>query len=191
MTALWTALALLVLLALWLALAFNALVRARALVREGWSGIDVQLHRRHDLIPNLVETVRAYAAHEAEALARVTALRGAMGASEGTAPGAAVAEAARREGELTRALGRLFAVVEAYPQLKADANYRQLAEQLAAVEDELQMARRYYNGAVRRLNVNVQSFPSNIAARLFGFAEAEFFEIGDEAVRAAPRVRLD
>jgi LemA protein len=102
-----------------------------------------------------------------------------------------VAEAARREGELTRALGRLFAVVEAYPQLKADANYRQLAEQLAAVEDELQMARRYYNGAVRRLNVNVQSFPSNIAARLFGFAEAEFFEIGDEAVRAAPRVRLD
>jgi LemA protein len=187
MTAVWLALGALALVGLWLALAFNALVRARALVREGWSGMEVQLRRRHDLIPNLVEAVRAYGAHEAEALARVTALR-ASGASSG---GGAVAEAARQEGELAQALGRLFAVAEAYPRLKADANYRQLAAQLAAVEDELQLARRYYNGAVRRLNVAVQSFPSNLAARLFGFGVAEFFDTGDEAVRAAPRVRLD
>jgi len=186
MTALWIALGLLVLTCLWLALAFNALVRARTLAREGWSGIDVQLRRRHDLVPNLVEAVRAYAGHEAETLARVTALRG-----PGAAGPAAVAEAARQEGELTLALGRLLAVAEAYPQLKADANFRQLCEQLGAVEDELQMARRYYNGAVRRLNIAVESFPSNIVARLFGFGVAEFFETQDEAVRAAPRVRLD
>lgn len=187
MTAWWIVLAVAALIGLWLALAFNALVRARNLVREGWSGIDVQLRRRHDLVPNLVETVRVYAAHEAETLARVTALRGS-GAGGGRG---AVAEAARLEGELGLALGRLLAVAEAYPQLKADANFRQLSEQLGAVEDELQMARRYYNGAVRRLNIAVESFPSNLAARLFGFGVAEFFETQDEAVRAAPRVRLD
>lgn len=180
----WILCAALALPALWAVLAFNALVRARNLAREGWSGIDVQLRRRHDLVPNLVQSVRAYAAHERDALDRVTRWRAKGQASEGPA------QTARAEGELTRALGRLIAVAEAYPDLKADANFRQLSEQLAEVEDELQMARRYYNGAVRQLNIRVQSFPSNLVARAFGFAAEDYFEIADAAEREAPKVDL-
>ncbi len=185
MQPLWIVPGVLALAALWAAAAFNALVRARNLAREGWSGIDVQLRRRHDLVPNLVACVRAYAGHEREVLERVTRWRAAGHAAQGPA------QAARAEDGLTRALGGLRAVVEAYPDLKADANFRQLSEELAHVEDELQMARRYYNGAVRQLNVRVQSFPSNLVARAFGFAVRDYFEIDDEAQRAAPQVRMD
>jgi len=185
MFVLWIGCGVLGLSVLWLVVAFNALVRGRNLVREGWSGIDVQLKRRHDLIPNLVETVRGYAVHEKAVLDRVTELRNRGVAAQGAA------QSARAEGGLTQALGRLIAVAEAYPELKADAGFRQLSEQLGAIEDEVQLARRYYNGAVRQMNIRVESFPSNIVARLFGFMVSEYFEIYDDAERQVPQVHLD
>jgi LemA protein len=160
---------------------FNGLVRARQMVNEAWSGIDVQLKRRSDLIPNLVDSVKGYAAHERSVLEDVTQLRGAAGAL----PQGDVAARAQAEGALSAALGRLFAVAENYPDLKASGNFLQLQQQLSDLENEIQMARRYYNGAVRNLNVLVQSFPSNIIAGLFGFDLRGFFELagGEDAVR--------
>jgi LemA protein len=162
---------------------YNRLVRQRQMAEEGWSGIDVQLKRRADLVPNLVETVQAYAVHERELLQRVTEARRQAGAA---APGD-VAARAQAEGLLSGALGRLLAVVENYPDLKANQNFLQLQEQLAALEGEIQMARRYYNGATRDLNVLVESFPSNLVAGAFGFAKRAFFET-DDAGRATPQV---
>jgi LemA protein len=163
---------------------YNRLVRQRQMVREGWSGIDVQLKRRSDLIPNLVETVKGYAVHEREALESVVALRNAAQA----VPSDDVAGRARAEGALTAGLGRLFAIAEAYPDLKASANFVELQGSLERVENDLQMARRYYNGAARDLNVAVESFPSNLVARQFGFEQAPFFEIEDAADRQVPKV---
>jgi LemA protein len=160
---------------------YNRLVRQRNLVREGWSGIDVQLRRRADLVPNLVETVKGYAAHERGLFEEIAASRQQSLAAK--APG----EQGEAERRLEGGIGRLLALAEAYPELKADANFRQLQGQLAEVEDQLQMARRYYNGTARDLNTLVQSFPSNLVAGGFGFKEAEFFET-DEASRAAPQV---
>ncbi len=160
---------------------YNRLVRHRNLVREGWSGIDVQLRRRTDLIPNLVETVKAYAAHERSLFEDVTAKR-AMSIAADNVSGQAAAERA-----LTGSLGRLFAVAEDYPQLRADQNFRKLQEQLAEIEDQLQMARRYYNGTVRDFNISVHSFPNLLIAKPFGFHEAPFFET-DESNRVAPTV---
>jgi LemA protein len=159
---------------------YNRLVRQRNLVREGWSGIDVQLKRRTELVPNLVDTVKAYASHERGLFEEVTARRASSIAAH------AVAEQATAERALQGALGRLLAVAEAYPELKANENFLALQEQLAEIEDQLQMARRYYNGTVRDLNIGIQSFPDTLVARPFGFSEEPYFDLddGDAAVPA-------
>jgi len=166
----------------WLVLMYNKLVRLRNMVREGWSGIDVQLKRRSDLVPNLVESVRGYMGHERELLSKVTELRTRSMATRD------VREKGRLEGELSRALANVFAVAEGYPDLKASQNFLELQRQLADVEEQLQLARRYYNGTARNLNIQIESFPSNIVAGLFTFTPAEFFEITDAADRAVPKV---
>lgn len=175
-------LALILGLAGWLIAIYNGLVRKRNLVREGWSGIDVQLKRRNDLIPNLVKTVKGYAVHEKEALENVTQLRAkSMQTQE-------PAEKGRVEAMLSGALGRLLAVAENYPDLKASQNFMELQAALAEIEEQIQFARRYYNGAVRDLNIAVESFPSNLVAGAFGFKQAEFFELEDPGERAVPKV---
>ena len=163
---------------------YNRFIRRRALVAEAWSGIDVQLKRRYDLIPNLVETVRAYRVYEARVLADLTELRAKSQAATGPA------ERGRIEGALSDRLYGLFAVAENYPELKANTVFLDLQERLTQVEDELQLARRYYNGTVRNLNVLVESFPSLIVARLFGFRRAEYFQLDDAGERAAPEVKV-
>jgi len=179
----WIVLAALVALAGVAVVIFNRLVRQRNLMREAWSGIDVQLRRRSDLIPNLVEVVKAYAAHERGVFEDITARRASSFAADGTVQ-KAVAEQA-----LQGALGRLLAVAEGYPQLKADQTFRALQEQLAEIEDQLQMARRYFNGTVRDFNIAVQSFPDVLIARLLGWHEEHFFEI-DAASAVVPQVSL-
>jgi len=163
---------------------FNSLVRMRNVVREGWSGIDVQLRRRTDLVPNLVETVKGYAAHE-RGLFEDVAKNRAQSIAADNVGGKAAAEKA-----LQGSLGRLLAVAEAYPELKANTNFLELQQQLAEIEDQLQMARRYYNGAVRNLNIGIQSFPGVLLARPFGFREEPFFELDDRSQAAAPQVSL-
>lgn len=167
---------------LWSIGLYNGLVRSRNLVEEGWSGIDVQLKKRADLIPNLVETVKGYMEHEREVLQRVTELRSRSQQADN------IAEKAQTEGLLTQALGRLFALAEAYPDLKANQNFIELQNALADVENSIEMSRRYYNGAVRNLNIKVESFPSNIVASMFHFAKAEYFEIENPAERETPQV---
>ncbi len=168
--------------ALYAAVIYNRLVRQRNLAREGWSGIDVQLKRRTDLVPNLVDTVKAYAAHERGLFEQVAATRASSIAA------ATVAGQASAERALQAALGRLLAIAEAYPGLRADQNFLKLQDQLAEIEDQLQMARRYYNGTVRNLNISIQSFPDALVARPLGFREQPFFEIDDRADAAAPSV---
>jgi LemA protein len=165
---------------------FNRLVRTRQMVNEAWSGIDVQLKRRSDLVPNLVDSVKGYAAHERSVLEEVTQRRGAARAL----PEGDVAARGLAEGALSAALGKLFALAENYPDLKASTNFLALQKQLSDLENEIQMARRYYNGAVRNLNVLVQSFPSNLVAGLAGFAPRDYFELSDAGERAAPQVDL-
>ena len=161
---------------------FNRLVRLRNLVREGWSGIDVQLRRRTDLVPNLVEAVKGYAAHEHTVFEDIAAKRAGSIAADNV-HGQAAAEQA-----LQGSLRQLFAVAEAYPELKADRNFLDLQHQLAEVEDQLQMARRYYNGTVRNLNISIQSFPNNVLAGALGFKPEPFFELDDRAAAAAPTI---
>jgi len=164
---------------------YNKLVKNKNLVEEGWSGIDTQLKRRANLIPNLIETVKGYAKHEREALEEVTSLRTrAMSTTD-------VAERGEAEGMLTQALGRLFAVAEAYPDLKANENFIGLQKDLSETEDQIQLARRYYNGTARNMNVLVQSFPSNIVAGFFSFEKAKYFEIENPEDRAVPKVDFD
>lgn len=165
---------------------YNALVRARQMKEEAWSGIDVQLKRRADLIPNLLETVKGYAAHERETLEKVIELRNRAQA----VPAGDVAGRAQAEGLLGQALGKLFALAEAYPDLKANQNFAELQRSLETIEGEIQMSRRYYNGAARDLNVKVESFPSNLLAMLFKFAKAPYFEIDNPADRAVPSVKF-
>jgi LemA protein len=164
---------------------FNSLVRTRQMANEAWSGIDVQLKRRSELVPNLVESVKGYAAHERSVLDEVTRLRAAARAL----PDNDVASRAQAEGALSLALGKLVALAESYPELKASANFLDLQQQLGQLETELQMARRYYNGTVRNQNVLVQSFPGNLVAGLFGFGQRQYFEVAD-ADRAVPQVAL-
>lgn len=166
--------------------AYNGLVRARQMVQEAWSGIDVQLKRRADLIPNLVETVKGYASHEKEALERVTEMR----ARAQNVPAGDIQGRAAAEGMLSQALGRLLAVAEAYPDLKASQNFAELQRALETTERDIQMARRYYNGSVRELNTKVESFPSNLVAGQFGFAKADYFELDDPSDRQLPEVRF-
>ena len=166
----------------WLMMTYNGLVNLRNMMQEGWSGIDVQLKRRFDLIPNLVETVKGYASHEKETLQNVTSARTAVANSGGDAEARFQAE-----NMLTSTLRSLFAVAENYPDLKANTNFLQLQDQLANIENDLQMARRYYNGTVRNLNNGIQKFPAVLIARSFGFKEAPFFQAEEEA-KAAPKV---
>jgi len=166
---------------------YNRLVGTRQMTHEAWSGIDVQLKRRSDLIPNLVDVVKGYAGHERQLLQQVTELRGAARAL----PSEDVARRAEAEGALSIALGRLIALAESYPDLKASGNFLELQQELSRLESEIQMARRYYNGSVRNLNTLVESFPSNLVAGLFGFVQRQFFEISDAADRAVPRVALE
>ncbi|OCP00284.1 MULTISPECIES: LemA family protein [unclassified Ensifer] len=171
---------------LYLVFVYNGLVKARQVAEEAWSGIDVQLKRRADLIPNLIETVKGYAAHEKSTLEEVIAMRNRAQA----VPAGDVEGRAQAEGALSQALGKLFALAEAYPDLKANENFAELQRSLETIEGEIQMSRRYYNGAARDLNVKVESFPSNLIANTFRFVKAGYFEITNEADRAVPQVRF-
>jgi LemA protein len=154
---------------------YNRFVRLRNLATEAWSGIDIQLKRRHDLIPNLLETVRAYAGHERSLFENVSKIRvSAAGAGN-------IAEKAGAENALSGQLRKLLAVAEAYPQLKASENYLELQKSLSAVEDELQLARRYYNGTVRDWNTSLQAFPSNIIGQTLKYQPLVYFEIETSA----------
>lgn len=182
--AFWIFLGIALLVALWAVAIYNRLVKSRNLVLEGWSGIDVQLKRRYDLIPNLVETVKGYAGHEKEVLEKVVELRNSAARAE------TAGEKAPIENMLTQTLRQLFALAEAYPDLKANQNFLDLQGKLSEIEEQIQLARRYYNGTARDMNILVQSFPSNIIARSFGFAEAEYFEIELATEREAPKVQF-
>jgi LemA protein len=178
----WIILAAIVLLLVLAIAIYNRLVRLRALVKEAFSGITVQLRRRADLIPNLVETVQGYATHEREVFDEVTARR-----ADATRAGSVEATAAA-DAQMTGLLSRLFAVAEAYPELKANTNFLQLQDQLAEIEGELQSTRRYYNATVRDLNSTIQSFPPVVIARPMGFTEEPFYQDEDPAIQSAPKV---
>ena len=176
--------AIVVILLLWGVAIYNRLVRQRALVKEGFSGITVQLRRRADLIPNLVSTVEGYATHERETLSQVIAHRGDAVNAKG------VAATAQADTAMSAMIGRLFAVAEAYPDLKADDNFRQLQSELSEIEEQLQGARRYYNATVRDLNTSIQSFPNVLFARPLGFHEEEFYTDTDSSIQVAPKVQF-
>ncbi len=163
---------------------YNKLVRKRSMMEEGWSGIDVQLKKRHNLIPNLVETVKGYASHEKETLNQVIKARNSALAAEG------VAAQTKAEKGLNSALANIFALSEAYPDLKANTNFIHLQQELSAIEGDVEKARRYYNATVRENNIMVESFPSNIIAGAGNFALGEFFEIEVEGERASPEVKF-
>jgi LemA protein len=162
-----------VLLLLYVIVTYNGLVRLRNRIQNAWAQIDVQLRRRYDLIPNLVETVKGYAAHEKGTFEAVTQARANAIAAQGPV------EQAKAENQITGALKSLFAVSEAYPDLKANQNFLALQEELSGTEGRISYARQYYNDAVLRLNTKIQSFPSNILAGMFGFKEHEYFEADD------------
>ena len=161
---------------------YNRLVGLRQRANQAFADIDVQLQQRHDLIPNLVETVKGYASHERETFDELARLR-----SSGQAQ-ADVGQRAQTETAITAAIGKVMAVAEAYPELKASTNFQQLQKDLADTEDQIQLARRYYNGAVRDFNVMIEQFPSNLIANIGAFKPAPFFQIEKEADRAAPKV---
>jgi LemA protein len=172
-------------LAVWAAIMFNRLVRARQMVNEGWSGIDVQLKRRHDLIPNIVEAVKGYSGHERGTFESVAQTR--SGVLQSSNP----QERAGGENALTQSIKSMFAVAESYPELKASDNFLSLHKALVEVEDNIQYARRYYNGAVRNMNILVEQFPSNIVANMGGFKRMEFFEVELSTERQAVQINLD
>jgi LemA protein len=164
---------------------YNAFVRLNVQTDNAWADIDVQLKRRHDLIPNVVETVKGYAGHERQTLEAVINARNRAVSAQGAGP----AERGQAEAALTGALRGLFALAESYPQLRAAENFAHLQTTLAQIEDAVQNARRYYNAVVRDLNTRIQQFPSNIVAAMFAFKRREFFEIPDTE-RAAPQVKF-
>ncbi len=174
--------AVVLLLVLWLVALYNRLVRLRNRVDNAWAQIEVQLKRRHDLIPNLVETVKGYAAHERETFEEVTRARAAAQQAQGPA------QAAAAEGILGQALGRLLAVAEAYPELKANENFLDLQAQLRDTEDKIAVSRQVYNDTVLTYNNAIQTFPAVMLANSFGFARREFFEVEDAAEREPPQV---
>ena len=184
MTALYVVLGVVLLLALAVVASYNRFVRQRNLVLESWRQVDVELRRRHDLVPNLVETVKGYAAHERTVLSNVVAARSAAV----TAP--TVAAKAEAETQLAGSLQGLLAVAEAYPDLKAAGPFQQLQAQLAETEDRIAAARRFYNGNVRALNTRVEAFPSSVVASVGHFEKAEYFQTDDPAVRAPVQVDL-
>jgi LemA protein len=166
--------------ALWAVSIYNGLVRRKNMVAEAWSGIDAQLKRRADLIPNLVATVKGYASHERETFDELAQLRAAGQVQSG------VAARAQTETAISAALIRVLAVAEAYPELKASANFQQLQTELAATEDQIQLARRYYNGTVRNYNIVIEQFPSNFIAGFGKFTPAPFFQIENDSDRQTP-----
>jgi LemA protein len=168
----------------WLVFTYNRLIRLRNESEQGYSSIDIQLKRRADLIPNLVETVKAYAAHERAVFDDVTEARAR------TLAAGSVGDAVAAEQQMRGALGRLFAVAEAYPQLRASENFQQLQEELSDTEDKIAAARRYYNNVVRRFNTAQQTLPTSLLAGPLGFRPREFFELEDEGDRAPARVEL-
>jgi LemA protein len=174
--------AIIVLLLLWLVSMFNKLVKLRNRSENAWAQVDVQLRKRYDLIPNLVETVKGYAAHERETFQNVTEARAA--AQQAQTP----AEAAQAEGLLSQALGRLFAVAEAYPELQADENFRQLQSEVAETENRIAVSRQVYNDTVLTYNNAAQTVPGTFVAGPFGFTTREFFDVEDEAQREAPQI---
>ncbi len=178
----WIIAAVVIALGLYVLMAYNGLVRRRNQAQEAWSDIDVQLKRRHSLIPNLVESVKGYASHERQAFENVTAARAkALGAQTPV-------EHAEAENALTATLKTLFAVTENYPDLKANTNFLELQRELSDTENKIQAARRFYNTTVRDYNTAIQSVPTNIIASMFQFKEREFFEAEDELVRSVPKV---
>ncbi len=170
--------------ALWLAGAYNGLVRFRNRVRNAWSQIDVQLKRRHDLIPNLVETVKGYAGHEQDTLDKVIRARNQAVQAHG------VPQQSAAEGMLSQALGRLMVVVEQYPDLKANQNFLSLQEELTSTENKIGFARQFYNDEVMQYNTRIQSVPVNIVAGMFQFGQESPFELQDQAAREAPKVQF-
>jgi LemA protein len=181
----WVVIGVLVLLAIVGIVSYNRFVSQKQLIRDSWANIDTELRRRYDLIPNLVETVRGYASHERAVFENVTRARAAAASATGSP-----AEQAAAEGPFVAALRQLFAVVENYPDLKANQNFLALQQELSNTEDRLQTSRRFYNANVRNYNERVQQFPSVVIARMFGFAPEEFFEV-DDALREAGPPRVD
>ncbi len=177
----WIFIGILVLIVLWFVSAFNGFVALRNRTQEGWADIEVQLKRRYDLIPNLVNTVKGYATHESTAFEKVTEAR-----ARAMQSGGANQEHAQAENMLTGALKSVFAIAEAYPDLKANTNFLELQRELSDTENKIQSARRFYNGMVRDLNTKIQSFPSNIVAGIFHFAKMDFFDIPDDGKEAQP-----
>jgi len=169
---------------LWLMLTYNGLVKLRNQVKNAWSQIDVQLRRRYDLIPNLIETVKGYASHEKETLERVVQARQAGIDASG------VKEQQQAENMITGALRQLFALSEAYPDLKANQNFMQLQEELASTENKIGFARQYYNDTVQTFNTRQQQFPANVVAGMMGFTAADFFELEEPEMREAPKVEF-
>ena len=180
----WIVLGIVVLLVLWGIATYNRLIGLKNQKENGWRQIDVQLKRRHDLIPNLVNTVRGAMEFERDTLTQVMEARAKAMAASGPA------DASRKEGELTQALGRLFAVAENYPQLRANENVKMLQEELAATENKVSFARQFYNDIATKYNIARETFPSNLIAGSLGFTPAELFEITDEAERQVPTVDL-
>lgn len=181
----WIVLVVIAVIAFFLITMYNRLVTLRQRVREAWSDIDVQLKRRHDLIPNLVETVKGYAAHERGVFDEVTTARAnAIAAGQTGTP----EQRAAAENQLTTALRSVFAVAENYPQLQAVQEFKDLSENLTATEDKISFARRFYNGNVRDYNTALQTFPTNVLAGMFGFTAEQFFELADATERETPKV---
>ena len=174
--------AIIILLALWIAGTYNGLVKLKNRAKEAWADIDVQLKRRYDLIPNLVEIVKGYAAHEKEVFERVTEARSNAMKAE------TMKEKAQAENILSDTLKTLFAVSEAYPDLKASTNFLELQRELTDTEDKIQAARRFYNGNIRDLNIKIESFPVNLIASTFGFQKMELFELVETLEREAPKI---
>ncbi len=181
MTLIWIILGVIVVIVLWVVFAFNGFVSLRNRAKEAWADIEVQLKRRYDLIPNLVNTVKGYASHESSAFENVTKARSmAMGAQGPTG------EHAQAENMLTGALKSVFAIAEAYPELKANQNFLALQNELSDTENKIQAARRFYNGNVRDLNIKAESFPSNVIAGMFNFTKMEFFDLADNDAAQNP-----
>jgi len=184
MTYLFIVITLFILLLLWGVLIYNSLVTKRNMTQEGWSNIDVQLKRRSDLIPNLVEAVKGYMGHEREVLETVTELRSRTGQAN------TIDDRAKVEGMLSAALSKIMALSENYPDLKANQTFLDLQKNLSQIEEEVQLSRRYYNGAARNFNIQIESFPSNVVANLFKFGMIPYFALENPEDREAPKVKF-
>jgi LemA protein len=186
MEAIYVLLGVTLLVIVWIICIYNSLVRLRQHLKDSWAAIETELRRRYDLIPNLVQTVKGYAAHEKQVLESVTEARSRAADSSGSP-----ASQAADENVLVMGLRQLFAVSEGYPELKASRNFLELQRELANTENRIQAARRFYNGNVRDLNTRIEVFPSNIVASLFNFKQAEYFEIEEVAAAATPSISMD